>query len=336
MLAAIFVSTSPCGAGPTACRPQLRQHLDRGVVGMRAGRHVVEGCDHCVSPTRRNVTVRSPSCVGSRCRSRSSATGRREFPELLIHEASVLASSNLPATSENRVVGLVVLAVERLQPLDGHVLDVRTRADCRVAVVVPEVRGRQHALEEDARGEFSPDSNSLRTTVISLSRSLFAMKEFTMRSASRSSAQSRFCVGGGEGLEVVRAIGTGRAVRSCAVLGEFLRKVGMLGRSLEDEVLQQVRHPRLAVPLVRRADEVGDVDGDRVLRRIGEQQDLQAVRRRRYSVMPSTEVMRSTPVGTRARRPPAACRPGPPPGGLRWPRCGDQHECEERSQHGTL
>src|SRR2546422_10872442 len=40
-------------------------------------------------------------------------------------------------------------------------------------------------------GEFSPRSNSFRTTVISLSRSFLATKEFTMRSASRSRAHSR-------------------------------------------------------------------------------------------------------------------------------------------------
>jgi hypothetical protein len=41
-------------------------------------------------------------------------------------------------------------------------------------------------------GLFSPISNSLRTTVISLSRSSLAMKEFSIRSASMPSAQSRF------------------------------------------------------------------------------------------------------------------------------------------------
>src|ERR1044072_2688717 len=43
-------------------------------------------------------------------------------------------------------------------------------------------------------GLFSPISYSLRTTVISLSRSCFAMKELTMRSASSDSAQRRFSV----------------------------------------------------------------------------------------------------------------------------------------------
>ena len=41
-------------------------------------------------------------------------------------------------------------------------------------------------------GEFSPISYSLRTTVISLSRSFFAMLLWTMRSASISSAQVTF------------------------------------------------------------------------------------------------------------------------------------------------
>jgi hypothetical protein len=40
-------------------------------------------------------------------------------------------------------------------------------------------------------GLFSPISNSLRTTVISLSRSALRMKAFTMRSASIASAHSR-------------------------------------------------------------------------------------------------------------------------------------------------
>jgi len=46
-------------------------------------------------------------------------------------------------------------------------------------------------LESTPKGLFSPDSHSLRTTVISDSRSSAAMNEFTIRSDSRSSAHSR-------------------------------------------------------------------------------------------------------------------------------------------------
>ena len=42
-------------------------------------------------------------------------------------------------------------------------------------------------------GLFSPISNSFLTTVISLSRSSRETREFSIRSASISSAQSRFC-----------------------------------------------------------------------------------------------------------------------------------------------
>ena len=50
---------------------------------------------------------------------------------------------------EHGVVGLVVLPIERLQALDRHVLDVRSRTDRRVRVVVPEIGGRHHPLLED-------------------------------------------------------------------------------------------------------------------------------------------------------------------------------------------
>jgi hypothetical protein len=46
-------------------------------------------------------------------------------------------------------------------------------------------------LRRTEKGSFSPCSYSLRTTVISLSRSFFAMNELTMRSASISIAHAR-------------------------------------------------------------------------------------------------------------------------------------------------
>jgi hypothetical protein len=46
-------------------------------------------------------------------------------------------------------------------------------------------------LKSTLKGEFSPCSYSFLTTVISLSRSFFAMIEFTMRSASSSIAHAR-------------------------------------------------------------------------------------------------------------------------------------------------
>ena len=169
-------------------------------------------------------------------------------PKISVDQRERLRLVELAGDHEVGVVRLVVLPVERLQPLDRHVLDVGPRADRALPVVVPEVRRRQHALAR-ARpsGSFSPVSNSLRTTVNSLSRSFLAMKELTIRSASSSSAQSQVLVGGRERLEVVRAVVPGRPVGPRAVRGELLRDVGVLRRALEHQVLEQVRHPGLAV-----------------------------------------------------------------------------------------
>jgi hypothetical protein len=84
-------------------------------------------------------------------------------------------------------------------------------------------------------------------------------------------------VGRRERLEVVRAVVIGRAIGARAVSGQLVRNVGMLRRPLEHHVLEQVRHPRFAVPFVPRADEVRDVDRRVVFRRIGEQQHVQPV-----------------------------------------------------------
>ena len=48
-------------------------------------------------------------------------------------------------------------------------------------------------------------------------------------------------------------------------------------RALEDHVLEQVGHAGFAVAFVPRADEDGQVDGDRGPRRVGKEQHLQAV-----------------------------------------------------------
>ena len=51
----------------------------------------------------------------------------------------------------------------------------------------------------------------------------------------------------------------------------------MFRRTFENQVFEQVRHPRLAVIFVARADQVGDVDGDRLLGRVREEQHAQTV-----------------------------------------------------------
>ena len=84
-------------------------------------------------------------------------------------------------------------------------------------------------------------------------------------------------VGRVERLEVVRAVPRRRAVELRAAAADRRENVGKLRRALEQHVLEQMRHARLAVALVDGADEVRHVDGDRRFRRIAEQQHLQAV-----------------------------------------------------------
>ncbi|MCG3162244.1 MAG: hypothetical protein JMDDDDMK_03484 [Acidobacteria bacterium] len=52
----------------------------------------------------------------------------------------------------------------------------------------------------------------------------------------------------------------------------------MSRRAFEDQMFEQMRHPGFAVIFVARADQIGDVDGDRLLGRIGEEQYAKAVR----------------------------------------------------------
>ena len=180
-----------------ACRRALRTSTStrREVRVRRRPARGTRPSPHCTSPTRRSVTARSPSCVGL-LRVEAAAASRVGFgiaPNVLVDERERLRLVELAGDEQHRVVGLVVLAVERLQPVDRHVLDVGARADRRLAVVVPEVRGRERrAPAARWSGCSRRVSNSLRTTVISLSRSFLAMNELTMRSASSSSAQPRF------------------------------------------------------------------------------------------------------------------------------------------------
>ena len=85
-------------------------------------------------------------------------------------------------------------------------------------------------------------------------------------------------LGGLEALEVIGAVEPGRAVEPHASLIESLGDVGVIRRSLEQQVLQKVRHAGFAVVLVHGADVVGYVHGHARLGAVGKQQHLQTVR----------------------------------------------------------
>src|SRR5207244_5624 len=61
------------------------------------------------------------------------------------------------------------------------------------------------------------------------------------------------------------------------VRGQLLRDVGVFGRSLKDQMLQQVSHAGLAIVFMPGADEIRGVYGDVVFCWIGEQEDAETV-----------------------------------------------------------
>ncbi len=89
--------------------------------------------------------------------------------------------------------------------------------------------------------------------------------------------EAQILVGGGHGLEVIRAVEERGAVEGGAVrtqLGhDFLALVG----AFVEHVLQQVGHAGFTVAFVAGADQVSDVDGNGGLGGIGEQDDVESV-----------------------------------------------------------
>ena len=183
----------------------------------------------------------------------------------------------LAGDDKHGVVGLVVASVKRLQPFDRYVLDIRAGADGAVTVVMPEKRGAHDAFAQNAARivlaqlEFVADDGHFRLQVLRSHERMHHPIRFEIK------RPREIGIGGRHRLEVVRAIEPGGAIRSCAPLCQFLRHVLVRRCALEKQMLEQVRHAGLAVPFMPRTNEVGDVDGDGRLGRVGEEQDTQAV-----------------------------------------------------------
>ena len=259
----------------------LAQRLERDRVRMRARHRVVErgdelraartaDGDRALAVLHRLLRVerrQRPGGLGNR-------TERRcDPPERVLR---VEPSGD----DQHRVVRLIVELVERLQPGDVDVLDVRARADRQVAVVVPVVGRRlqpapQHALRAVlAALVFVADHGHLGVEV------LFRDERIHHPVGLHRERPVEVLLGRGEGLEVVGAVEERRAVEAQPALAELLENAGDRGRPLEQQVLEQVRHAGLAVVLLARAHEIGDVDGRRRLGRVRKEQHPQAVRQR--------------------------------------------------------
>ena len=278
--AALPLSTSALCSRPVGWVDEdLGEDVDRDEIRMRPRGHVV----HRVREL--HVADAAQDDAALAVLRRLDRVGRPELPRRLGDGAEGLRRRReralgveLAGDDQHRVVGLVVVAVERLQALDRHVLDVRQRADHRAAVVVPEVGGGAGALAEEAERavlaglELVADHGHLAVEVL--------LRDAGVDHAVGLEAEHERerVVARREGLEVVGAVERGGAVVARAALEELVLRVGDLRRALEEQVLEEVRHAALAVALVPGADEVGDVGGDRVLGGVGEEQDFHPVR----------------------------------------------------------
>ena len=126
----------------------------RGIVFLGGGRNVIH------QPDQRDVAD-APQDDGALAVLRRflgvrfvqhGASGALMAPKYLRNVAERLGLVELPGHDQQDVVGLIVLAVEGLQAVDRHAFDVGAVAHRGVAVVVPFIRGRHHALVQDAEG----------------------------------------------------------------------------------------------------------------------------------------------------------------------------------------
>ncbi len=221
---------------------------------------------------------RSPSCAGSTVQNSGSlARGPGDRAEGVDDEGERLRLVELAGHQQHRVVGLVIHPVERLEVLLLHVLDVAAVADGGSPVAVPVVGHALQAFQEHAeRGilahlEFVAHDGHLGRQVGLADEGIHHPVGLHL------DGPPEVVVSGLDELVVVGAVEPGGAVGPGAALVELLVEVGVPGRALEHQVLEQVRHARLAVVLVAAADEVGDVHRDRGLGEVGEEQDLEAV-----------------------------------------------------------
>ena len=205
------------------------------------------------------------------------ALGPRDGAKLRGDETQGLRFVEFPSHDQQCVVRLVVLPIEGLQPLDGHLLDIGTGPNRRVPVVVPEVGGGHRPLFENAARivltqlELVPHHGEFGLEIFLGHVTVNHPVGFEIE------RPGQVAVGRREGLEVVGAIEPGRSVGIGPVLGQLLRNVAVPWGALEEHVLEEMSHSGLPVSLIPGANHVCDVDCHGGLRWIGKQQEPEAI-----------------------------------------------------------
>ncbi len=184
---------------------------------------------------------------------------------------------DLAGHDQHCVVRLIKLLIERFQPVDRHALNVLARTDGALPIVVPEISRGPDALLQDAQRvvlahlEFVANHAEFRIEVLSGDMAVHHPVRFERQ------AELQILLGRRQRLEVVRPVVRGRPIELRSVILERLPNLRMIRRALELHMLKQVRHARLAVALMPRADEIRHVHGHRRLGRIGEEKHLEPV-----------------------------------------------------------
>ena len=196
---------------------------------------------------------------------------------MLLDQGHRLGRVELARNHQHAIIGLVILAIELLQLVDRHALDVGAVADRRFAVVVPvEGRGHDPLVEQVAGGVFAAlelvaHDRHFREQIFLLDEAVDEAVGFQVE------REVEVVLAGRQGLEVVRAVDPRAAVEAGAALLQRLGNQRVRRRALEHHVLEQVGHARLAVAFMARAHQHRQVDRHRRLRIVGIQQHQQAV-----------------------------------------------------------
>ena len=208
---------------------------------------------------------------------RQHAFGLRDGTEEFIDPAENRLHVELARHRKNSVVRLIVEVIEGLQIGDFDVFNVASRADRRAAVALPVEHHALHALHHDGKGlvfaHFVFVSHHrhfgveilLRDEGVDHGVGLPAERPFHVVVRSR------------EAHEIVRAVEPRGAVHAEAPAGEFRRRIGIVLRALEHQVLKKMRHAGFAVVFLPRAHQVGHVDRGRGLGGIRIEHHPQAV-----------------------------------------------------------
>ena len=254
------------------------EQVEGGVVGMAAGRGVIQRGDQAGLAGAPQgdlafAVLRRVLRVGGRQHARR----LRDRAEMPGRQRQRVGRVEVAGDHQHGVVGLVVGAVERLQARDRHVFDVGSVADHGAPIVVPLEGGARDFLRQHAR-----DIVLARFELVAHDGHFgikVAFRDERIDHAVGFEAERPFEVVARrvEGQEVIGAVEIGGAVPARAARSEFALDLAVLGRALEQQVFKQVGHPGLAITLVARADQVGDVGGDQSLRTVLDQQHREAV-----------------------------------------------------------